>query len=397
MASDPFSISGNPFDILSQDPTAQLSQLAQYALQRAAIHMQSNRMEEAIGSFRQALAYDPTNTTALTYIGNISLSLGKNDDAIKAFKNLVQLDPTSSDSQIKLANAYLQLKRYDEAEATYKTAARLDPTNPLPEYTLGIQYSQTDRLKEAEAQFRKVQRMAPSDGNVYYALGSVLNKEGRYDEAVSVLKTALSLKPKLYDANFQLGLAYKNLGMDDEANRQLQTLVNANSSLASDLSFEINRPKMTYIDGSSSGFNMILGANTPVWFLDPVNLSAAGSSKVFTVTIQFSNQMDANSVAQASNWTISRASGTGGGYYNNSPFGYASGTDAQIASRPLSVVYNSITQQATISFSVSQNGDGTATIDPKHVVFKFSGQDIYGRSMDTSSDEIDGYSLTKGF
>src|SRR3569832_705543 len=134
MASSPFSV-GGIFDVIGQDQTGQRSQLAQYAVQRAAQQMQSKNYKEAISTFHQALAFDPQNTTALTYIGSLNLQLGNVDEAIKAFKSLVQLDPTSSDSQIKLGNAYLQGKRYNESEATYKLAARLDRTNPLPEYT----------------------------------------------------------------------------------------------------------------------------------------------------------------------------------------------------------------------------------------------------------------------
>lgn len=395
MASDPFSISGNPFDVLGRDQSGQRSQLAQYALQRAAQQMQGKQMKEAITTFRQALAYDPTNTTALTYIGNINLQLGNVDEAVKAFKNLVSLDPTSSDSQVKLGNAYLQGKRYNEAEATFKTAARLDPRNPLPEYTLGIQYAQTDRLQEAEAQFLKVQRMAPGDGNVYYALGALHNKQGRYDESVQELKTALSLKSQFYQANYELGVAYTYLGNDDEANRQLNILKSASSSYAEDLNFEITRPKMLYIEGVKGGITF--GPNTPVWMLDPAKLTDPGSSSTFSVNIQFSTQMDPASIAELSNWTISRAKSAQAGYYNNSPNGFVSSTEVQIAKRPLSVIYNPTTLQATVTFAINQNSTGDATIDPKHLVFQFSGKDAYGRSMDTGADEIDAYSRIKGF
>lgn len=397
MASDPFSVSGNILDVLAQDQSGQRSQLAQYALQRAAQQMQSNNLKEAVTTFRQALAFDPQNTTALTYIGNINLSMGNVDEAVKAFKDLVKLDPLSSDYQIKLGNAYLQGKRYNEAELTFKAAARLDPRNPLPEYTLGIQYAQTDRLQEAEAQFRKVQRMVPTDGNVYYALGALHNKQGRYDESVQELKTALSLKSNFYEANYELGVAYTRLGQDDEANRQLQILKNARSALTTDLSFEMGRPKILFMDGSQSGFNLALGPNTPLWMLDPAKLTAPGSSKTFSVNIQFSTPMDGASIAQLSNWTISRAKSAGGGYYNNSVNGFTRSTEVQIAPRPLSVVYNPTTMQATVMFMVSQNSTGTATIDPKHLVFQFSGQDASGRSMNSAADEIDGYSSFKGF
>jgi hypothetical protein len=131
--------------------------------------------------------------------------------------------------------------------------------------------------------------------------------------------------------------------------------------------------------------------------LDPAKLTDPGSSSTFSVNIQFSTQMDPASIADLSKWTISRAKSTAAGYYNNSPTGFVSSTEVQIAKRPLSVIYNPTTLQATVTFTINQNSTGDATIDPKHLVFQFSGKDAYGRSMDTGADEIDAYSRIKGF
>jgi tetratricopeptide (TPR) repeat protein len=239
--------------------------------------------------------------------------------------------------------------------------------------------------------------MAPGDGNVYYALGSLYNKQGKYEEAIKALSTALYLKPNFAAANYEMGYAYSRLGIPEEATRQLQNLISARSPLATDLQFEINRPRMVSIDGSQGSFNLSLGANTPLWMLDPVNLMAPGSSRTFSVNIEFSTDMDPDSIALVSNWSISKAKSTAGGYYNNSLYAYSTGTDATSPSRPLSVVYNAYTMQATVTFSLSQNDAGDATIDPKHLVFKFSGMDASGRAMNNSSDEIDGYSAFEGF
>ncbi len=393
---DVFSVGNNPLNVLGNDQTAgQRSQLAQYAILKASQDMKSNRQQDAIASFKQALAYDPQNITALTYIGNIHTSLGNKPEAIAAYKQLVSIDPTSSDSQILLGNAYLQDNQIVEAEKTFKLAARLDPRNPVPEFTLGMQYLQTDRLDDAETQFLKVQRMAPGDGNVHYGLGALYNKQGKFDEAVNQLRTALNLKPNFATATYELGVAYFNLGKQDLAVEQLQTLVNAKSALASDLAFVLKKPKILAVDASQGGFNMSLGSNTPVWMLDPVNLTAPGSSRTFSVNIQFDIQMDRTSVMTESNWSISRAKSMAAGYYNNNHLNsYTSGKDAKISSMPLSVVYNAYTNQATVTFSVSQNSTGDATIDPQHLVFKFSGMDAKGRPMDTSGDAIDGYATT---
>lgn len=391
---DVLSAGQSPLDALAQGGSGQQAQLAQYAILKASQDMRSNRLGDAINSFKQALAYDPQNITALSYIGDIYLSQGKIDEAVKAYKDLIGIDPTASEYRVKLGNTYLQAKRYQESEDVFKIAARMDPRNPVPEYTLGIQYTQTDRLIEAEAQFRKVQRMTPSDGNVYYALGSLYNKMGRHAEALQELKTSVSLKASL-SAEYEIGVAYSGLGRNDDANRQLKLLIEAKSGLAADLKYEMDRPRMVFMDDPSGILGM--GANTPVWMLDPAKLTAPGSSTTFSVNIQFNTQMDRRSIETLSNWSISRGKSASAGYYNNNFFGYGSAKDAQVSGMPLKVSYNAYTLQATITYSVTQNQSGDATIDPKHLVFKFSGADTSGRPIETASDEIDGSSAVKSF
>jgi len=95
-----------------------------------------------------------------------------------------------------------------------------------------------------------------------------------------------------------------------------------------------------------------------------------------------------------SNWEISRAKSAEGGYYNNSM--PTNSLEVSIPKRPFSVTYNPSTGQANITFTLQQNANGDATIDPSHLVFKFSGKDADGRVMDTTGDQIDGYA-TKPF
>ena len=59
-----------------------------------------------------------------------------------------------------------------------------------------------------------------------------------------------------------------------------------------------------------------------------------------------------------------------------------------------------MTRQARVFFIVNQNssidlagGNPGATIDPSHLVFRFSGIDAAGRKMDASGDQISGYSI----
>jgi tetratricopeptide (TPR) repeat protein len=374
-----------------QDVQGQRAQLAQYAIQKAAGYLQSNKNDEAIKEFKKALAFDPQNETAHTYIGKIYQGQGKMAEAIKEFKTVVQNDRTSVTARNNLGNAYLQAKQYADAEKEFKTAAKMDPINPLADYTLGILYTQTDRFSEAEIQFNKVAKVSPRDGNVFYALGSLFNKTGRPEEAVKSLEKALTLKKNFPDANFELGSAYATLGNTDKAKEQLGILQTKDTGLYNSLSSILNTPKMVYMDAANNkSFNQLLGPRTPLWMLDPTLMDANASKKV-TVAIQFSNKMDMASIMNTANWEISRAKSTEGGYYNNSMPTTAS--EVSIPKRPFSVTYNPETQQASIIFTIQQNADGDATIDPSHLVFKFSGKDAAGRQMDTSGDQIDGYSI----
>lgn len=394
---DVFSVSGsNPLDVLAQGDSGQRAQLAQFAILRASGFLQSSRKEDAIVAFKQALAYEPQNATALTNIGNIYLSLNKNVEAIKAFKTLVASQvystdlPGRADAQLQLANAYLQDKQYSESEKAYKEAARLNPSNPLPDYSLGLQYLNTDRLQEAEAQFLKVKAKSPRDGNVYYGLGSLYNKQGKFADAVESLQTAIQLKPNFPAARYELGVALSKLGRNDEAAEQLKSLTNDKSSYASDLSFELSKPRITSIAvDPGSQFNLALGANSQLWSFDAGFLTP-NASKVISINIQFDQKLDINSVSNIANWSISRAKGGVAGYYNNTlP---VSSSEVSLPANPLSVSYNPLTGVATVNFQLNQNATGDATIDPGHIVFKFSGKDSSGRSMDSSADEIDGYS-----
>ncbi|NTV49891.1 MAG: tetratricopeptide repeat protein [Geobacteraceae bacterium] len=379
----------DPFAVIGQDVSGQRSQLAQYSILRAAAYLQNNKNDEALKAFKQALAFDPQNTTAQTYIGNLSLAKGDTYEAIKVFKTMVQSQPTSVDAHMSLANAYIQDKQYAASEKVLKAAAKLDPSNPLPDYTLGLQYSNTGRLVEAENQFLKVQRTSPNDGNIFYALGAVYNKQGKHEDAAKNLEKSLSLKKSFPDANYELGVAYNALGRREDAQKQLSILQSSGSSLSRDLQFILEKPQMLYMDQNNNrNFNQLLGPATPLWMLDPSLLTPSASTQI-SVAIQFNNEMDTTSVMNPANWAISRANNTEGGYY----IPQAGGREVAIPAYPTFVSYNPETRQANVTFTVQQNAATDATIDPSHLVFKFSGTDAAGRQMDAAGDEIDGSAL----
>ncbi len=57
---------------------------------------------------------------------------------------------------------------------------------------------------------------------------------------------------------------------------------------------------------------------------------------------------------------------------------------------PESVIYDSTTGEAVVSFRLRQNSNGNAQIDPMHLVFSFYGMDASGQTMDLTANSIDG-------
>jgi len=392
---DMFSAAADALFSVNDNAQAQRSQIALYAMNKAATYWGANKTDEAIKEFKKVLAFDPQNTDAYASLGKIYQAKGNTAEAIKYFKTAVQLDRTSVTAHNNLGNAYLQAKQYKDAEKEFKISAKMDPINPLADYTLGILYTQTERFGEAEAQFNKVAKVSPRDGNVPYSLGVLYNKMDRPEDAAKMLEKALRLKKDFAAANYELGAAYVKLGETEKAEAQLSILDSKRSSLANDLSFILNKPKMIYMDAANNkGFNQLLGARTPLWMLDPTLLNTPDASKKVSVAIAFNNEMDIASIMNPANWEISRAKSTEGGYYNS--YMPVPGTEVSIPKRPYSVTYNPETRQASVTFTVQQNATGDATIDPSHLVFSFTGKDAAGRQMDAAGDQINGYA-TKAF
>ncbi len=382
------------FDTLTSQDTMK-AQAATSAMASGATFFQKKDYTRAANEFKRAISLDPTTSQPYNLLANAYLAQNKYDEAIKSYKTSLSLDPTQDSVHTNLGNIYLQQKKYNLAEKEFKEAARLNPTDTLAPYTLGQLYLQTDRLSEAEAQFRKVSKMAPNDPNPYYSLGATYNKEGKYAEAVKELTKAVKIRPKMAAAHFELGVAYSELGDSTNAQREVTTLTRLDASQGALLKATIAQPKMVAAGGGETDtFFPALKAGTALLGLLGID-STTGQplqSKAFSLTFYFDSAMDAESVQDTSNWTITKATGGAAGYYNN--LLPVLPTEAYIPQNPTSVVYDPEKQSATVTFMLSQNSTNNATIDPSHMVFKFTGTDARGKIMDPTADQFDGSAET---
>ena len=383
------STSASAYDVFTTlgNQSTQQASLANNALSSGLSFYQSKNYTKAASEFQRALSLDPTNTQSYNYLGNSYLAQNKTAEAIKVFKNSLSIDPTQDLVHTSLANIYLGQKNYTAAEAEFKSAIKFNPTDTVAPYTLGQMYQQQGRYTDAENQFKKVMRMAPQDANPLYALGATYNKEGKYSDAVTVLNQAIKLKTSMQAAHLELGTAYGALGQTDAAQEQVNQLTALNTTQGSLLAAIIAKPKLVAAGGGDAdNFTSYLAAGTP---LIDMGMTTPNSSKEFSLTFSFDSAMDPASVQDPNNWTITKATGGAAGYYNN--LLPVLPTEAYIPQNPTSVSYDPTQQQAVVTFMLSQNSTTDATLDPSHMVFKFSGTASNGKTMDPTADSFDGY------
>jgi tetratricopeptide (TPR) repeat protein len=381
------------FDALALQETIRES-VANITLSSGITLYSQKKYTQAAQAFKQAAAMNPALAQAYTYLGYTQMQQGKQQDAIKSLTLSLKVDKTQDQVYSDLANLYIDMRKPADAEKTLQNAIKQNNQNTLAYYTLGQLQSQRGDNVDAEKQFRKVIRLEPNDGNGYYALGMALNGQGRYSEAITQLNRATSLKQDFVAAISELGKAYNATGDAYSAQRQVDKLNKIGSSdaklAAQNLTTSMTKPAISDINASGTTLPYVFGT-IPLLVINPMNTQAPGAAQDITIKFDFNSDMDASSVTNIANWSITKASGGAAGLYNN---GLYSPKSVNIPAIPKQVTYDPVNNQAVLTFTVHQNATGDGTIDPSHLVFKFKGVDANGNAMDPTANAIDGFSNT---
>lgn len=384
---------------LSQN-TSQLDYYAKNDLVKALDYYGKGKYSEAITTLKKAVGYNPTSSTAVSaydYMAKAYQQLGETHKAIETYQQSIKADPTQDATYSSLANIYYSQKDFTSAVKYYQKAVKLNESSGNM-YSLGQGYMADGQYNNAMKTFAQVRRMAPNEPYGDFGMGQVYAKQGQYQDAITSFQKALKIAPKYWNAYSEMGYAMADGGQLNAAKGVVNTLNdNKLSDLASSLDLYIygkTKPKMTATTYGSLGtpFLSTLGPGTKVSSLGNFSLATPDATQTFSITFQFSKPMDAASVQDVLNWTVSRASDSTLSSDNYNYGQPVSSTETLLAYHPTAVVYNKDALTATVLFSVSQNSTATATIDPSHIKFTFNGTDTTGLAMDSSANEYTGFS-----
>jgi tetratricopeptide (TPR) repeat protein len=389
------SVSGSNIFALTVQSSAGLESLANGALEKGIDLYMNGNYKAATKEFQRSMGLAPASANSINaanYMANAYLKLDDTEKAIKAYKTSLALNPFVEETHAKLGNLYFSLERYDEAEKEYKEVVKLN-SNSVNNYALGQVYLATERYDDAENVFNKVRRLEPEKADGYFGLGLAFIGQGRHEEAIAQFENAINWDNDLYEAHAEIGYAYADLGQMDMAQTKLDDLNLAGSGLADTLDrymYKVDPPKIMFASSFDSTFHHMMPFKTAVSSLDSY-LANADAGKKFTMVFQFDKAMDRESVENPVNWKIGRSTSSQPGRIYNYGLSIPS-TEIEVNPLPDNVYYDSESYEATVTFTIRQNATADGTIDPSHIEFKFTGNDIFGNKMDPKFDQFIGFS-----
>lgn len=171
----------------------------------------AGQLDEAIASYRQALALEARLPEVLSNLGNALKAKGEIKEAINCFTQAIDQRPQMAELHSNLGIAQLADGQIDAAIASHTRALELKPGYAGASFNLGQALHAKGDHAAAVARFREAAARLPAQAEVHANLAASLQALGRADEALASYQRAVALNPTLVAA--QNGLSTLLSGM----------------------------------------------------------------------------------------------------------------------------------------------------------------------------------------
>ena len=164
---------------------------------------QAGDVKVAIEYFRQAIAMQPTLTTAHYHLGVALQKLDKWEEAIACYQTALLLQPDYREAEANIASVrHTQGTLTPGQQKLYATLCT----------ELGIQYQQKDDVDTAIQFYRQAIVLQPDLATAHYHLGVALQGKGEWKEAITCYEATLDIQPSNRDADTRLAALLHTLG-----------------------------------------------------------------------------------------------------------------------------------------------------------------------------------------
>ena len=186
-------------------------------LQNASAAFRGGQPESALALYKQALASDPANFTALYMSGAILLQGGKPAEAEAFLRNAIRAKPDAAEAHNNLGLALTRLGQFTPAIASFRDALGIRPhyTNAL--LNLGNALRRAGQLPDAIEAYESAIALSPDDADIHYNLAGALESLGEFEKAIASYRIAISKRANFPQACNNLGNALATVGAFDDA------------------------------------------------------------------------------------------------------------------------------------------------------------------------------------
>lgn len=183
-------------------------------LQKALLHHQAGRLDDAQRLYERVIAADRANANALNLLGTIAFARQQIGKAQEFYQRAIDANPGAASAHFNLANL---LNAKDEAAAAlqaYDRVIALDPTFADARLNKGVLLQKLARTEEAIREFREI---AASDVRAAFNLGQCFKALGRFRDAELWYARALAFDPQHSEALLALAEICARAGRLGEA------------------------------------------------------------------------------------------------------------------------------------------------------------------------------------
>src|SRR3954447_13343278 len=145
------------------------------------------------------------------------------NEAVETFRKALALKPDSLRERLNFGLALLRAGKTQEGIAELEKVQKADPKLPHTWFNLGIVFKKQGDSEKATEQFEKMVALVPDEPISHYNLGALYKLAGKTDEAIAQFETASRLNPLLAAPHFQLYNAFRTTGQTDKARAELET------------------------------------------------------------------------------------------------------------------------------------------------------------------------------
>jgi tetratricopeptide (TPR) repeat protein len=160
------------------------------------------RLNDAVASYRRAVALKPDFALAHYNLGNTLRELGQLDAAVENYQHALKIKPDSAAMLNNLGATLKDLGRLDRAIESYQRALEIEPNYIKALSNLGDALRDSGQFESALACYRRALEIDPKCEKVMLGISELYVIRGEIKEAEVEIQKALKINPDNLDARF---------------------------------------------------------------------------------------------------------------------------------------------------------------------------------------------------